>query len=608
MSEAYVVLDDQLGGTVRRYTKPAAIITAHKASEIAQAFASLQRYHQDGYHLAGYFAYEMGYALEPKLAELMPENFDRPLLQIGVFKGYSTEAIKPCETSTPPSLNLKPLWNEADYLSRYDRVKAYIEAGDVYQINLCFPMFGNYGGTAMDLYRRFRSRQPVRYGGVVSLGGDETPDIISLSPELFFKREGDTVTMRPMKGTTARADDPKEDARLAQVMKADAKSQAENLMIVDLLRNDLSRIAAIGTVKTPELYTLESYPTLHQMTSVVRAKLAPNTDFTQMFKSLFPCGSVTGAPKIRAMEIIRELEPAPRGAYCGAMGYIDPSSGSGADNFGGGNACFNVGIRTLILEGGKLRYNVGSGVVMDSDGAEEYRECLLKADVVRSPFMGGVQPDLIETLHCDDGVVAYRGLHVARLRESAKALGYALDEARLETVLNDMSEGGASIQHQIQHLRLTLSAQGKINYTRKTLAPLSTPLKLAISKNPLTPLVQESRYKVSARDFYDGERARLKALCGADEVLFLNPRGELCEGSFTSLFIGSKTGRYKTPSLSCGLLPGVLRAAMLTDGSAREAVLGLADLDSKNLRGGTIFMGNALRGLMRAELISKEPQ
>ena len=592
---SYVVLDDQLGGTVRRYTKPVAIITTYKAREIAEAFASLQRYHQDGYHLAGYIAYEMGYALEPKLAELMPENFDKPLLQIGVFKGYSTEAIKPCETSTPPSLNLKPLWNEADYLSRYDRVKAYIEAGDVYQINLCFPMFGNYGGTAMDLYRRFRSRQPVRYGGVVSLGGDETPDIISLSPELFFKREGDTVTMRPMKGTTARADDPKEDARLAQVMKADAKSQAENLMIVDLLRNDLSRIAAIGTVKTPELYTLESYPTLHQMTSVVRAKLAPNTDFTQMFKSLFPCGSVTGAPKIRAMEIIRELEPAPRGAYCGAMGYIDPSSGSGADNFGGGNACFNVGIRTLILEGGKLRYNVGSGVVMDSDGAEEYRECLLKADVVR----GRTKPDLIETMRCEGGVIAHREGHITRLRGSAKALGYALDESRLGTLLNEMPKSGTSIQH----LRLTLSAQGELNYLGKTFVPLSTPLKLAISKNPLTSLVQESRYKVSARDFYDGERARLKALCGADEVLFLNLDGALCEGSFTSLFIEDAIGGYTTPSLSCGLLPGVLRAAMLADGSAREAVLGLADLKL-----GTIFMGNALRGLMPAKLMSLIPQ
>lgn len=590
MSASYILLDDQLAGKIRRYEKPRDIITVYRPEDLSAALLKLQDYHAQGFYLAGYAAYELGYILEPKLDDKLPLNYDAPLLQFGVFENYLNTA--PELFNAPPAapqLNLNPSWSETDYLSRYNIVKDYIAAGDIYQINLCFPMHGNYSGSPLDLYVSLRARQPVHYGGVVSLG--DGPDIISLSPELFFRREDNAMTMQPMKGTIKRLPDPAADAALRDSLKADIKSQAENLMIVDLLRNDLSRISEPGSVKVPELYALETYPTLHQMTSKVTSRLNGGTAFLDIFKALFPCGSVTGAPKIRAMEIIRELEPNPRGAYCGAMGYIDPNQ----------DCCFNVGIRTLILDSGTIRYNVGSGVVLDSNGADEYRECLLKAEVVTKSAPAAAQDEplhLIETMRLTAaGDIPRLDHHLARLSRSAQALRFQFYRPKIYAALRGLTLTGKD-----QRLRLTLVKSGQVNCTTSPLTEITQPVKLAISKNPLTPFVQETRHKVNERDFYDGERARLKALCGADEVLFLNADGELCEGSFTSLFLKMDDGSYLTPDIRCGLLPGVLRADMLVSGQAKAAVITLADLD-----GADMFVGNSLRGLMAAQLLSLTP-
>jgi para-aminobenzoate synthetase/4-amino-4-deoxychorismate lyase len=369
-------------------------------------------------------------------------------------------------------------------------------------------------------------------------------------------------------------------------MRLDEKSRAENLMIVDLLRNDLSRISKPGTVKVPELYALETYPTLHQMTSKVTAELRGEVKITGLFKALFPCGSVTGAPKIRAMEIISELEDGPRGAYCGAMGFIDPD----------GSACFNVGIRTLTLEAGEVSYNVGSGVVQDSKGAAEYEECLLKAQAVR----GQNRSCLIETFRREaNGYMPRAALHKERLSRSAQALGFSFRAQDWEAALAALALQGASDRP--ERIRLTLSPSGSVETSRAPLLPLSAPLKLVISKNPLSLSVQETRYKTEARAFYDQERARLKRERGADEVIFLNSDGFICEGSFTSIFLAHDSG-YLTPDLSCGLLPGVLRAALIASGQAKPAML-----TAKALGGADIYMGNSLRGLMRARLISHLP-
>ena len=590
-----VLLDDQLAGALRLYENPVDIITVYAPDQLGSALETLHDYHAKGLYLAGYAAYELGYLLEPKLKDKLPTDLGTPLLQFGVFDAYNNGAPKIFENPpAPPQLDLKPDWQESDYLPLYKQVKDYIAAGDIYQINLCFPMLGHYGGTAIDLYASLRARQPVHYGGIVSL--QDGPEIISLSPELFFKKTGDDMTMQPMKGTIKRVQDPDADAALRDSMRADIKSQAENLMIVDLLRNDLSRISKAGSVKVPELYTLETYPTLHQMTSKVTSTLNPNTKFIDIFKALFPCGSVTGAPKIRAMEIIRALEHSPRGAYCGAMGYIDPPKKDG-----GRDSCFNVGIRTLILDSGKLRYNVGSGVVLDSTGPEEYRECLLKAEVVTGAAQDKTPKPplhLIETMRLTpSGDVPRINLHLARLSRSAQALRFPFYRQKVYAALRRLQ----SAPHD-QRLRMILEKSGRVSCTLAPLIDIPQPLKLAISKNRLTPLVQETRYKVSERDFYDEERTRLMALCGADEVLFLNADGQLCEGSFTSLFIQKGPDNFLTPDIRCGLLPGVLRAEMLGDGRAVSTLLTLADLD-----GADIFMGNSLRGLMTATLLSPVP-
>jgi len=576
----YILLDDQITHEQRYYTDPIDIIEAHEPQSVADAFARLKQYHDQGYYLAGYAAYDLGFALEPKLASLMPKDRSGPLMQFGVFKSVSDTPPAAClYTASDIDIALKPSWSEAEYKARFERVMDYIKAGDVYQINLTFPMHGDYDGTADRLYAAFRQRQKGRYGGIVSLGAG--PDIISLSPELFFRKEDLAMSMRPMKGTRPRAAEAKDDDAIREEMRGEIKSQAENLMIVDLLRNDLSRVSEVGSVKVPELFALETYPTLHQMTSRVISTLNDGVSFEDLFKSLFPCGSVTGAPKIRAMEIISELEESSRGAYCGGIGYIDPN----------GDACFNVAIRTLILNGGKLRYNVGSGLVLDSVAADEYAECLLKADVLKRQ-----ETELIETLKWSpkDGYV--RGeKHLARLKQSVKDLSFP------SSVIKKLSRLPSPKARTEQRVRFSFTADGRLDVRHEDHHPLKN-IKAALSKYPLCSNVQHTAHKISRRQFYDGERERIKNVTGADEVLFLNADGNLCEGSFTSLFIEIK-GQLYTPPLEAGILPGILRAALIESGQAIEKQLTLKDLKTAD----NIYCGNSLRGLIKAEIISYEP-
>lgn len=574
---AYILLDDQLTHQQRFYTNPINVITAHTPKDLPAAFAKLIAYQKQGLHLAGYLSYELGLTFEPKLAPLLRDNLQTPLLHFGIFKSVSSHApTHYLYKADTPELTLKPRWTESQYQERFDKVMGYIRAGDVYQINLTFPMTAEFKGEAHALYAAYRHRQKGRYGGIVSLGN--TPDIISLSPELFFRKEAKNISMRPMKGTRPRGTDTVLDDTLRQDMRGDAKSQAENLMIVDLLRNDLSRISKPGSVKVPELFALETYPTLHQMTSRVLATLNDDIDIETILRNLFPCGSVTGAPKIRAMEIIDELEDTPRGAYCGALGYIDPN----------GRACFNVGIRTITLQNNKLTYNVGSGLVLDSKATNEYQECLLKADVLT------VEPtNIIETFRWNpkDGFIRGKR-HKARMKKAARALGYPFRSAKYDKALKPVES-----KDKPQHVRLTLNAKGVFTLTFKDYSPLNT-AKIILSRHKLSQDVQMSKHKISQRNFYDGERARLQSLSGADEVIFLNEKNEVCEGSFTSIFI-KKDGDLFTPPLCTGILPGILRAELIENSQAHEANISADELQSAD----KLYIGNSLRGLMMATLL-----
>jgi para-aminobenzoate synthetase component 1 len=361
------------GGVPALFDRAREVIVARRADQVRAALARADRARGAGGWLAGYVAYEAGYALEPKLAPQMPGRRPGPLVVLGVFDGPGDAApvlARAAEEAGAARLSrLRRRISRAAYGAAMAKVMGYIAAGDCYQINLTFPLSARLeAGTALGLYGALRARQAVGYGVFCDLGVG--PVVMSRSPELFFRVQGGVISARPMKGTAPRDVDPARDAALAAELFASEKARAENLMIVDLLRNDIARISEVGSVKVPELYAVEPYATVHQMSSTVTGRLVAGADLAGLMAALFPCGSITGAPKIRAMEIIAEVEGRPRGVYCGAMGWMAPS----------GDAVWNVAIRTLSLfPGGRVALNVGGGVVQDSTADGEWEEALWKA-------------------------------------------------------------------------------------------------------------------------------------------------------------------------------------------------------------------------------------
>ena len=347
------------------FCDPHYFIETMDPGQVTAKLAELDAARDEGYWLAGYCSYELGYALEPRLEPLMPSERQLPLLRFGVYDApVEAEPLQPSGALG----TFEPVWSAGDYAGAFDRVNGWIGAGDIYQANLTFPMWAKTEGEAFGIYSALAARQAVTHGALVEQLG--WPDILCRSPELFFRlRENGEIETRPMKGTQPRSDDPEEDAALIRFLANDPKNRAENLMIVDLLRNDISRVAEEGSVHVPELFHVETYSTVHQMTSLVRARLREGAGLADVFEALFPCGSITGAPKLRSMQIIRELESAARDIYCGSIGWAAPD----------GRAVFNVAIRSLLLDQGNARLNVGGGVVWDSTAASEYEEALWKA-------------------------------------------------------------------------------------------------------------------------------------------------------------------------------------------------------------------------------------
>jgi para-aminobenzoate synthetase component 1 len=355
-----------------------AVIVARTARDMRPALARLDAARAEGAWIAGYVAYEAGYAMEPRLAALMPRRRPGPLLCFGLFDApQAADAVLAQAAAegqgtrmTPPV----PVISRRAYDIAMARVQDWIGAGDCYQVNLTFPMVAALtAGTPLGLYGAFRRTGPVGHGAYLDLGSG--PVVVSRSPELFFAIDaGGRIVTRPMKGTAPRDADPARDAAIAAALNASVKDRAENLMIVDLLRNDIARLAKVGSVKVPALYAMEKYATVHQMTSTVEGQLAAPPRMATLMAALFPCGSVTGAPKIRAMEIIRAVEPQPRGVYCGAIGWMAPD----------GRADFSVAIRTLSVTGSRIVMNVGGGVVHGSTATGEWEEALWKARFVKA--------------------------------------------------------------------------------------------------------------------------------------------------------------------------------------------------------------------------------
>ena len=468
----------------------------------------------------------------------------------------------------------------ASHAAKVDQIRRWISEGDCYQVNLTFPVDFTAYGHPLALYARLRARQPVRYGAFVL-----TPEatILSFSPELFFERHGCRVVTRPMNGTAQRGATPEADARNRAALLASSKERAENVMIVDLLRNDLGRLAAPGGVNVEALCAIEAYPTLWQMVSTISADL-PDAPLRDIFRALFPCGSITGAPKIRAMARIAEMESGPRGLYTGALGWVAP----------GGDCRFNVAIRTLeIHAAGHARLGIGSGIVIDADPAREYAECLLKAS-----FVTGFDPgfELIETLRLVEGVYPLMVLHLQRIESSALALGFACDlsaiSERLAAVARECRDGA-------HRVRLTLAHDGRLSGQHAKMPADEQQWQIVVADEALDGDDYLLRHKTTARSRYDAALARLAAMPAVFDAIFCNTRGEVCEGARSNVYV-ERDGVLLTPPVSSGLLPGVMRRHLLESGRAVERVLYRGDL----LTAPAIYLSNALRGLFPVTLRS----
>lgn len=481
---------------------------------------------------------------------------------------------------------------QAEFTRALGKIHDYIEAGHTYQVNYTYRLRFDAFGTLYALYARLRARQPVPYGALVGL-----PDgaaLLSLSPELFVRHLQGEILARPMKGTAPAGSDDADNARRATALSQDSKNRAENLMIVDLLRNDLGRIAVTGSVEVPALFDVQRYSSVLQMTSTVRAQLRPDATLDEIFGALYPCGSITGAPKRRTMEIIRELEPAARGVYTGAIGWFDPPAAAHAI----GDFCLSVPIRTLALQppaNGVRRgeMGVGAGIVFDSDAQDEFAECQLKAR-----FLTGLANDfeIFETLHASaDHGCRHRALHLDRMQASAHYFGFAFDPLQAAAALDAACAALAAGPHR---LRLALRADSALSVSCAPLAPLAQPVRLLLAADATHADELFLRHKTSIRARYD-DAWRSAESAGAFDTLFFNERGELTEGGRCNVFVRID-GHWCTPPLACGVLPGIMRQVLLADPAfgAAERVITRAMLAGAS----EILACNALRGVLPATL------
>ena len=595
----FLLLDDARGDGAapsRLYRDPVEIVVARRPEQVRPA---LTRIGATPGLWAGIIGYEAGLALEPRLHAMAVRRCGAagPLVWFARFgqctpmTGSEVDAWLARESAGHGTLGpLGPQLSTGGYAQAFAAVHEAIGAGDSYQVNLTFPLGGSWRGDPLAIHRALRRDSRAGYGAVLWDGSHWT---LSASPELFFEVAGDQATVRPMKGTAPRGRTAGEDAALREELRASTKDRAENLMIVDLMRNDLARMAAPGSVKVAEPFAIESYPTLHQMVSTVHATLGPGKSVVDLVRAIFPCGSVTGAPKIRAMELIDAAERDARGTYCGAIGHIDAPDGDQA-----GRAVFNVAIRTLRLapdypgaQGGRATMGVGSAVVADSVMLGEWRECVIKGGFLR---LSASQADLIETMVFDPATgIALIELHLDRLRISAAELGFAFDRHAARNAIQALCfdlEAPAKV-------RLLLARSGAIALeTAPVPAAPDTGMICAVLPLPLAQDDWRLRHKTSDRAFYEAA-LRVAHGAGADEALLIRDDGLITEGSFTNVFVRRRDGRLITPRASHGLCPGVLRRSLI---DANKAIEGDVTIDQ--LAEG-FLLGNAVRGLLPARLL-----
>lgn len=551
---------------------PCQILEACTIGDVCATLESVDALARQGYWCVGYVRYEAAAAFD---SALKVHPADGPLVWFGVHA-----AVMPLSEDNTNGLT-QAQWDAGLSRNDFDQamtdIHAAIAKGDLYQLNYTTQHHGTLQGTPRDLYAALRRAQPGGFAAFVDTGKTQ---ILSVSPELFFDWDGEHILVRPIKGTAPRGVTSEADAALAAQLLASPKERAENVMIVDLIRNDLSRIARLFSVRVSKLFRIEPLLSLWQMSSDIEARTRPGTRLVDVFAALFPCGSVTGAPKVQAMDKIRALEPEPRGVYCGAVGVVRP----------GGHATFNVAIRTVVVQDGQLRCGIGSGITADATAEGEWQEWYHKRaflDRASAPFA------LLETLALDDGTLRHGSAHLARMARAAVHFGYPWDAVDVQTRLAQLS------QHHPQgvwRVRLMRDAQGQTQVQAFAMTEVPAPVRLQLAATPFEAADSEFvRFKTTRRAHYDAYAPTLPDIF---DTLLWNVRGELTECTRGNIAV-QLDGRWLTPPLNCGLLNGIGRAHYLHEGRLGEAVIRLEDLPRAT---GLAFV-NSLRGWIDAVLV-----
>jgi para-aminobenzoate synthetase/4-amino-4-deoxychorismate lyase len=573
-----LILHDHEMGQWLHFSRPCAVLKADSLSDVIPLLRETEDFvERRGFYAAGWISYEASAALDSALIARPATSF--PLACFGIFEHPEIIQINPIPGHNGASGGWTPSVSRGDYAAAISRIKNHIAAGDTYQVNYTLRLWNQFHGDPWGFF--LSACADARYGAFV-----EAPPfhICSASPELFFSLSGNHIFSKPMKGTAPRGRTTAEDAELADFLHHSEKNRAENVMIVDMIRNDIGKIAEFGTVRVPRLYEIEKYPTLLQMTSTVEA--TTNARLTELMKALFPCASITGAPKAKTMELIASIETSPRNIYTGTIGYYGP----------GRRALFNVAIRTTLFDAGSSRaeYGVGGGIVWDSTTDSEYEECLTKARIILDPISPG-DFFLLETLlwSSDEGFFLLTG-HLERLKDSADYFSFPFNDALILEKLSAVTVGLSSGNHRI---RLLVARDGKIEcHSLPVTEPLHRPLKVHLARQAVSSRNPFLFHKTTRRDVYEEAK---QALPDADDVVLYNEMGEITESCIANVVI-MKEGRYITPPVGCGLLSGVYRKQLLAEGTLTEGIVSIDDLKKAE----RLFLINSVRKWQEAVLLS----
>ena len=567
----------QAGHRWLSFENPVRIVEATRIDDIVGCLQLIEKLVDvEGLHAAGFVSYEAAAAFDPYLQTHRPDDF--PLLWFGIYTSPES-VLLPYSSAEVIPFNWRQSITNTEYRKNINKIKEYIARGDTYQTNYTFRLNTTFSGNDFELFLALNNAQRAEYGAFVNTG---RYSICSASPELFFIQDGEKILCRPMKGTSPRGKTPSEDKAVMEWLYHSEKNRAENLMIVDMIRNDLGRIARTGSIRVDRLFKIEKYPTLFQMTSSVSARTT--APFSEIISALFPCASVTGTPRIRTMEIIAELESTPRRIYTGSIGFISP----------GKKAQFNVAIRTAIIDQEKklAEYGVGGGIVWDSTPEDEYEECLVKARILTTPPSDF---SLLETMLWtpEDGYYLL-DRHLKRLQESAGYFDFPVDIDRIRDMLGSRAKDRPETRHRV---RLLVSGRGKVSLEERPYPnhPDLPPVRIKLADYPIESGNPFLRHKTTHRKTYEDARA-ISPDC--DDVLLWNERGEVTESTIAN-FILEREGELITPPVNCGLLPGTMRASLIEEVEIREEVILVEDLKKDD----KIYLINSVQGKREAVLV-----